>query len=155
MFTCFMCQKKHREFSFLFKHLKFQHALYPSTSLRLKCGEQGCQRSFCSYSGFRRHLISYKHVESQTTILCAAQRQSDVDNDEPSASSSTSISQTAPVLPQDFLKDMCRSVIAQLQASGIPETTVQTIVNSMEEVVNDVQSQAQEAVLKNVCFSGV
>ena len=148
MFICFVCKTQHRSCSVLLQHLKFKHSLYPSPDLRLKCGELGCQRSFCTYSGFRRHLQTYKHVERQTALIQTAHRQPRVDifsSDEPSTS--TSNYQTTP---QHSLKDMCGSIIAQLQASSIPENTVNSIVNSMEEVVNDVQCQAQEAVLKNL-----
>ncbi|XP_037401191.1 uncharacterized protein LOC119265236 [Pygocentrus nattereri] len=46
---------------------------------------------------------------------------------------------------------MCSSVVAQVQASGIPEGTVQCLVGSMEELVNDIHAQAKEAVIK--CLS--
>ncbi|KAK0153147.1 hypothetical protein N1851_005164 [Merluccius polli] len=45
---------------------------------------------------------------------------------------------------------MCSSVIAQLKASGVPESTVQCLVGSMEEVVNDIHAHAKEAVVE--CF---
>lgn len=47
--------------------------------------------------------------------------------------------------------DMCSSVIAQVQASGIPESTVQGLVISIEELVNDIHSHAKEAVVE--CLS--
>lgn len=49
------------------------------------------------------------------------------------------------------LMDMCSSVIAQVQAAGVSENIVQYLTCSMEEVVNDVHVQTQDAVLK--CLS--
>lgn len=42
---------------------------------------------------------------------------------------------------------MCGSVVAQLQASGVAENTVQSVVESMEILVDDISSQARQAVL--------
>jgi len=49
------------------------------------------------------------------------------------------------------LLDMCSSIVAQVQASGVSESTVQCLVGSMEELVGDVHAQARDAVLK--CIS--
>ena len=46
---------------------------------------------------------------------------------------------------------MCSSVIAQVQASGVPESTVRCLVGSMEELVKDIHAHAKEAVVK--CLS--
>nr|XP_033934286.1 uncharacterized protein LOC117442389 [Pseudochaenichthys georgianus] len=43
--------------------------------------------------------------------------------------------------------------VAQLQASGVAESTVQAMVGSMEELVNDIHRQARDAVLN--CSSEV
>ena len=49
--------------------------------------------------------------------------------------------------------NMCGSVVAQLQASGVAESTVQAMVGSMEELVNYIYRQARDAVLN--CSSEV
>lgn len=46
--------------------------------------------------------------------------------------------------------DMCSSVIAQVEASRVPESTVQSLVGSMEELVNDIHVHAKRTVV-NVC----
>ncbi|XP_041823596.1 uncharacterized protein LOC121628577 [Melanotaenia boesemani] len=56
--------------------------------------------------------------------------------------------QAPPVVTQKSLVGMCGSIVAHLQASGLSENTVQTIVSSMEEVVNDVHMQAREAAFQ-------
>lgn len=47
--------------------------------------------------------------------------------------------------------DMFSSIIAQVQASGVPENSVQCLVGSMEELVNDIHTHAKEAVVE--CLS--
>ena len=42
---------------------------------------------------------------------------------------------------------MCGSVVAQLQSSGVAESTIPAMLRSMEELVNDIHSQARDAVL--------
>lgn len=43
--------------------------------------------------------------------------------------------------------DISSSVIAQAQASGVPESTVQCLVGLIEELVNDGHAHAKEAVV--------
>lgn len=45
----------------------------------------------------------------------------------------------------------CAAVIAQVQASGVPESTVECLVGSMEELVNDIHNHTKEAVVN--CLS--
>lgn len=61
---------------------------------------------------------------------------------------SASMLQAPAVVKHNSLDTMCDSIVAHLQASGLSENTVQTIVCSMEEVVGDIQTQAREAVLQ-------
>lgn len=39
--------------------------------------------------------------------------------------------------------DTCSSVIAQVEASRLPKSTVQSLVGSMEELVNDINVHAK------------
>ncbi|KAF3833189.1 hypothetical protein F7725_026854, partial [Dissostichus mawsoni] len=136
----------------LVKFLRFQHGLYPGRSLRLHCGELGCSFVFCTYSGYKRHL-SRAHEQSVDPDVT-----SHVEF-EPGASVGASVSQPfnvdSPVtvttnIPMEKRKilDMCSSVIAQVQASGVPESTVQCLVGSMEELVKDIHAHAKEAVVE-------
>lgn len=50
-------------------------------------------------------------------------------------------------IEQKKIIDMCSSVIAQVQASGVPDSTVQSLVGSMEELVNDIHAHAKQAVV--------
>ena len=159
MFTCFVCKVHHKSCLLLCQHLKFHHGLYPGKSLRLKCGEPGCSSTFCTYNGFRKHIntvhrhATISHVDTGEGVTTQNEYEVQFSSDQPECSTSVATSQAIPVplqssdvMPQ--LSSMCGSVVAHLQAAGLSGSIVQTIVSSMEEVVNDVHSQAREAVLK-------
>ena len=101
MFTCFVCKTHHKNCSLLCQHLKFQHGLYPAKNLRLKCGEQGCPSSFCTYNGFRKHLNnvhSHHHDEQvDTNQEEDMQRHSDVE-----------FKSSSQVMSQQLLHPCCR-----------------------------------------------
>lgn len=157
MFTCFVCKVQQKDCFQLCQHLKFHHGLYPGKTLRLQCGEPGCVLAFCTYNGFRKHLNTvHRRSVSQPVDICqniTLQRE----NEEVLSCGDSSAADTSHVppdslqsiVPDQQLSSMCGSIVAHLQASGLSESTVQTIVCSMEEVINDVQSRAQEAVLTN------
>ena len=148
IFTCYICKAQHSTCSAFFQHLKFSHALYPARTLRLKCGERGCSSVFYTYCGFKKHLLS---VHGDAVASGSADNSDTVDNllvD--NVCVSDSLPSAAPVKKRQLL-DMCSSIIAQVQASGVPQSTVQFLTSSMEELVKDVHVQAQDAVLK--CLS--
>lgn len=155
MFTCYVCQVHHNSSSLLFRHLKFQHGLYPGRTLRLKCGESGCSFVFCTYYGYKRHLsrvhkdcvdsdvISNFELETAPNIGASVSQPAGVDPPE-------TVTSHIPIEKRQIL-DMCTSVIAQIQATGVPESTVQCLASSMEEHVNDIHAHAKEAVVE--CLS--
>lgn len=152
MFTCFVCKKHHKNCSVLCQHLKFHHGLYPAKNLRLKCGEQGCPSSFCTYSGFRKHLktVHKNHEELvDTNQEVATHRHFEFDSlSEQPTTSAASMLQVPPAITQNSLERMCSSVVSHLENSGCSQSTIQRIVCSIEEVISDVQGRAQEAVLQ-------
>lgn len=135
----------------LFRHLKFEHGLYPRRSLRLKCGEPGCSFVFCTYSGYQRHLSrAHKDYLDPDPVSSF--------EFEPVAGPSTPVNVDPPVrvtthvpVEKKNILDMCSSVIAQVQASGVPESTVQCLVGSMEELVSGIHAHTKEAVVN--CLS--
>ncbi|KAG7478554.1 hypothetical protein JOB18_002184 [Solea senegalensis] len=157
MLTCYKCKVQHRNCSALFQHLKFSHALYPGRTLRLKCGEHGCPSVFYTYSGFKKHLLKVHGDSLARDIVdnmdCVGMDSVDMDSfcaTEPLPGPDSSVSHQNLLKESSFV-DMCSSVIAQVQAAGVAENTVQSLACSMEEVVNDVHIQAQDAVLE--CLS--
>lgn len=74
------------------------------------------------------------------------------DDEEPS-SSQVSCTDT-PVTAQASVNNwLTGSVVAQLQASGVAESTVQAMVESMEDLVSNIHKQARESVLSEISES--
>lgn len=146
MFLCYVCKAHHKSSTLLFKYLRLQHGLYPGKRLCLKCGQPGCCLSFCTYSGFKKHLV-HSHGDVAVTNT---DDNVDMQNEyrEPSTSEAITDSPTTQLsVNNNLVLNMCASVVAQLQASGVDESTVQAMVGSMEDLVNDIHTQAKEAVL--------
>lgn len=118
----------------------------------MKCGEQGCPSSFCTYNSFRKPLktVHKNHDEVvDTNQEVATQRHFEFESlSEQPTTSAASMLQVPPVITQNSLERMCSSVVSHLQTSGCSQSTIQTIVCLMEEVISDVQGRAQEAVLQ-------
>ncbi|MGL5118496.1 MAG: hypothetical protein ACRC7H_04645, partial [Plesiomonas shigelloides] len=51
---------------------------------------------------------------------------------------------------KDQAKEMCASIIAKLQGSGVTNNVVLSVVESMEENVNEVHASLKEQVLSAV-----
>ncbi len=73
----------------------------------------------------------------------------DTQNEVGEPSTSQAVSTDSPTTTQlsvdnSLVLNMCASVVAQLQASGVAESTVQAMVGSMEDLVNDIHRQARE-----------
>lgn len=156
MFTCFVCKVQQKDCFQLCQHLKFHHGLYPAKKLRLQCGEPGCVLSFCTYNGFRKHLntvhrrSAYQPVDITQNVTLQRENEEVLSCDFAASDTSQVLPDSSQnVVPEQQLSSMCGSIVAHLQASGVSQSTVQTIVCSMEEVINDVQSRAQETVLTN------
>lgn len=153
MFTCYICKVHHTSSAQLFRHLKFQHGLYPGRSLRLNCGEPGCSFVFRTYSGYSRHL-SRAH-EDRVDPDPVANFEFEPANVGASVSQPVNVDPPVTVTTQipiekRQLLDTCSSVIAQVQASGVAESTVQCLVGYMEELVNDIHAHAKEAVVESL-----
>ena len=76
----------------------------------------------------------------------------DTQREKDDPSSSQAVCTDTPVTTQvtvdkQHVLNMYGSVVAQLQASGVAESTVQAMVGSMEELLNDIHRQARDSVL--------
>lgn len=115
-------------------------------------------RSFseCTFSGFRKHLNARHAQQIEHGVESDIVDRDTVADNVPSqvtevaSSSQVSSSQDLSVTNRS-IRDMCGSAIAQLRVSGVGQSTLNGCVLSMEEVVLEVQSQAEEAALK--CLS--
>lgn len=66
MLLCYVCKAHHKSSALLCQHLRLYHGLYPGKTLRLKCGQPGCCLSFCTYSGFKKHLVNFHRDGANT-----------------------------------------------------------------------------------------
>lgn len=148
MFICFICKVPHRSSTLLCQHLRFQHGLYPGKSLHLKCGQPGCSLLFCTYSGFKKHLIRLHTDTVSTNTMNNVDTQKEGDESSSTQAVCTDTPETTQVsVDKHHVLNMCGSIVAQLQAPGVAESTVQAMVGSMEELVNDIHRQTRETVL--------
>lgn len=153
---CYVCQAHFQNVRILCRHLRMIHGLLPGKTLKLRCAQVDCCHVFGTFSGFKKHLNSkhrndIRQQESPTTRVHAFQADDVQNNDvndaqdieEPSTSSREPSAAKAAV-------DLCASAIAQLQASGVSQSALNTFLSSMEEVFVDIHSQAEETALKCV-----
>lgn len=145
MLICFICKAHQKSSALLCQHLRLRHGLYPGKTLRLKCGQPGCSLSFCTYPGFKKHLVRLhkdtcspnKHLVHLHRATCSPNTIDNVDaqseGDEPSSSQAfctdTPVTSRTSV-DKHHLLNLCGSVVAQLQASGVAESTVQAMVGT-------------------------
>ena len=121
---CFLCRSDHSRPNSLVKHLKVIHGLCTGRTLYLKCGQEGCSRSFGSFSGFRKHLNKC-HISSSFDVAG--------DDFSPSqsvlaTSSSTYVDvapeneEAGPELSSADLVNSCAAVISDLKAAGVGQS---------------------------------
>ncbi len=136
MYHCFVCRAVHLNVNDLIRHLKLIHAYYPGTKLNLKCALNNCKHSFMTYAGFRKHLSSVHRNDflDQTET----ENQIDGEDNEPSDLNDhnelleTSLSNKGRVTDT---QEMCASIIARLQSSGVATSVVTSVVSDLEELV--------------------
>lgn len=149
---CFLCKSDHGRPNSLVKHLKVIHGLCTGRTLYLKCGQVGCSRSFSRFSGFRKHLNKC-HVSSSFDSA-------ELDFSPVQSVTDTSTAANDDVVPEHLeaeselssadLVNSCAAVISDLKAAGVGQSVVNPVVNSMEEIVQDIQQHAKETVIKHV-----
>ncbi|XP_045079821.1 uncharacterized protein LOC121578283 isoform X2 [Coregonus clupeaformis] len=153
---CFLCKSDHGSPNNLVKHLKIIHGLCTGRTLFLKCGQEGCSRSFGSFSGFRKHLNKC-HGESLVDSIedDLSDPQSTVNTSNIShVEVSTECLEAESELSSLYIVNSCAAVISDLKAAGVGQSTVNTVVISMEEIVQDIHQHAKETVIKHVFSNG-
>lgn len=117
------------------------------------CDQKGCHQRFCTFSGLRKHLHN-KHSADHHSL-------DEIDNEPATTSVDVSDQQTVSTLipeqPDDsqscnetrqHTQEMCASLIAKLQGSGVATNVIKTVVENMEELVQELHSNVKEHVLK-------
>lgn len=188
-FICYLCKKYLSTVVTVTRHLRSDHALFPSSNLSLKCCVHSCSLTFRTYSGLRKHLI--KHVSIENTDSCSppakqikigessirVEETALVIGTEPdNLLSKEKFSDLVSVAPNDSLNSNNENVfvnddgdssatsvetdltiesrnentldnasvssatkyILKLEATGMPKSLLQTVVDSTTEVITDV-----------------
>ncbi len=164
MYRCYVCQTLHHSIAYLIRHLKLSHGLYPGKKLNLLCAQDGCSLEFKSYCGFRRHLKLFHSDTSDTELPSCSDEISDstvitsvgmpaLPMSGPNSSSSFGVLGTHEDLSNtdcSVSKKMCASVIAKLQGSGVSNNVILSVVESMEECLNEVHTSFKNQILNVV-----
>lgn len=164
MYRCHICRSMHSAPSALIQHLKFFHGLYPGKKFVVICAQEGCSLQFNSYAGFTKHLNGYHSSVNTSSDDLQTPHQSELDEqslrdnafgmdpdmtNQPSTSQMSNQPSTSQI-SKDKTKDMCASIIAKLQGSGVANNVVLSVIESMEEYVNDAHANLKEQVLSAV-----
>ncbi|CAI5642751.1 unnamed protein product [Oreochromis niloticus] len=166
MLTCVLCKRAYPSSQQLISHLRGEHGYYPGPKFKLFCWQPGCRLQFQTYAGFRKHLSSFhSNVDqndrtsaiacfSNDTVSPALEDQfnsSNLPHSSPSVlpeSSSSSVPVSIDsVLTRDSSKEMCASIVAKLQGSGLSNSLVSSLVGDLEELTSELRSEAKQAIL--------
>lgn len=152
---CFVCETELNGSKMLVRHFRFVHGLVPGKSLRLKCVEAGCGSEFGTFSGFRKHL-NIKHPEQceqscDPSGICETEEENSAAMFHQSDSAEDVATTSVMLKSNKNTLDMCASAVAQLKVAGLSQSAINGFVSSMEEVVFEIHSQAQDAAL--LCIS--
>lgn len=165
MLTCFLCKRAYPSSQQLISHLRGEHGYYPGPKFKLFCWQPGCRLQFQTYAGFRKHLSFHSNVDhndrtsaiacfSNDTVSPALEDQfnsSYLPHSSPSVlpeSSSSSVPVSIDsVLTRDSSKEMCASIVAKLQGSGLSNSLVSSLVGDLEELTSELRSEAKQAIL--------
>jgi len=111
-------------------------------TLHLKCGQSGCSHFFGTFSGLRKHLKAHEPCGDPGEGPSTPE---DLDRSFVNDFLSNS-APSDPVLLNKSLVDSCAATVAELKVAGVGETIINTLVTSMEEIVDDIHNQAKESV---------
>lgn len=156
MLICFICQKEHPESQQLISHLRGEHSYYPGSKFKLICSQQGCRHQFQTYAGFRKHLnsvhSSIQLIAPTSTVGCSSSEPvassshalEDLMNPQHLSPCSSALSDNNDSgLTKNSTKELCESIVAKIQASGISNSLVSSIVGDLEELTDELNSQAK------------
>lgn len=168
MLTCFMCQKLYPSSQQLISHIRVERGYYPGPKFKLFCSQQGCRHQFLTYAGFRKHLnsihSSVQQIAHNSAVACSSSEPAATSSqlqaledqfNPPSQCSSSSVccEGSDSGLTKDPTKEMCTSIVAKLQGSGISNSLVSSIVGDLEELTNELRSQAKHFAISSLPLS--
>lgn len=157
MFRCYICKSLFATTVKLIRHLKLVHSLYPGKKFELVCAQDGCFLQFKSYAGFKKHLtrFHFRGVASSSGNI-SIQNQHAPNPDEALVSDTEQMTDNdaqvveCSSLSRDSSREMCASIIAKLQANGVANNLILSVIESMEDFVNDFHTNLRESILNVV-----
>ncbi|KAB0793118.1 hypothetical protein PPYR_12738 [Photinus pyralis] len=145
MFICYLCNLGVRSLTALSCHFKFVHKL--STESIYRCKQGDCQRTFCQYNSFRKHLKA-KHVleggvnnsTSDDAFICDQRALTDSqnlsldgnsdDNFDDEIEEGMIISDSDITTFKDLIKAQARTFVAKLYSfESLPRSMVQIVID--------------------------
>ena len=149
LLSCFVCKFTFNSVRDLVRHLKLAHAFYPGNKFQLICDQNGCSQRFSTFSGFRKHLnkihraSNVGHCDTTSSSFCPDQQI------EPScyAVEVQPESLTSSERTRQSTREMCASLIGKLLSCGVANTVVKSVVDNLEELVDEVHTNIKDDVL--------
>lgn len=122
---------------------------------------KGVDVQFLTFAGFRKHLnrvhSNVQQIVQDSTVACcysepvaSSSQTHDLDDQfgfQNQCSSSSVSSETSDSRLKDPTKEMCASIMAKLQGSGISNSLVSSIVGDLEELTSELCSQAKHTAV--------
>lgn len=148
MFVCYICNRSISQDTELIRHLRNTHALYEGSALTLHCCLPSCVSTFKTFSGFRRHIkkcsltntvggsvlscaVSDKVPEQcSLNLTCVSMSYDVTDSQNEDVDFKHITCNTADEVPDKLVE----SYVSKLYALGIPDTTIQLIVNCTSDL---------------------
>lgn len=156
MFRCFVCKLTCSTVNDLIRHLKLSHAFYPGRRLQLVCNQDDCCLRFVSYSGFRKHLQRRHNSELSDMSLFESSPAPSVESGPASVTQPSNLVSGNPGTSSNTderklrTQEMCASVIAKLQSSGVASNVITSVAENMEELVSELHSNIREDIVQLV-----
>jgi len=161
-FQCQYCTLVCNSVKSLISHYRVRHALYESSALCLKCTNNKCPTICYSYSGFRRHLKRCFFISNRSIRNNSPEIEIEPFPNLITASCSVPLTDaegvveldkhTENVLKNEPIKNLATSYLLQLTGLGLPNSTIDKVLNSTTELVEHV-SDNLETFIENHCPS--
>lgn len=150
MFECYICRRNIPQEAELIRHLRNFHALYEGSALTLHCCVPSCVSAFKTFSGLRKHIkkcpLKRKHylnnsdpnhsnafTPGQCSLHDTVKNIDEYDchnNDGKVVEEHAVENNDGQVVPDRLIE----SYVSKLYALGIPDSTIQVIVNCTSEL---------------------
>lgn len=115
---------------------------------------------FGTYSGFKKHLVNIhgNGIPSSTPDMeDNSEKEGGWDHTTLESSENNEVegegegqTMESSSVTEANLNDMCGSLVAQLQTNMVGQSSVQAAVETIEDLVDGIQTQAKEAILRNI-----